>query len=376
MSAALDIRTVAQLAHEFNQKLQAIKSGAPLVNAAWYPYDSLGNFSHLDRLLRGTRRDLSTLIGSQPVLDLGCADGDFAFFLESLGCRVRAFDSAPTNYNGMLGVATLKETLRSGIEINEIDLDTQFELEGTCGVAFLLGILYHLKNPFFVLEKLARHTRYCFLSTRVAQRTPDRKMDVEEYPIAYLVDPVETNNDDTNFWIFSDAGLRRLISRTGWQICDYLRIGNTFDSDPASWQGDERVFCLLRSYAPELGPFAREDADPVELLSGWHGLEPGGHRWTERRFAIAVRGAAGYAELRLHYAVTDQLLARTGAVVLTASVGGRTFPGQRSAKPGNFVYTVELSDPATVYFELDKALPAGAIEERELGVAVSSVELV
>ncbi|MEO7651478.1 MAG: methyltransferase domain-containing protein, partial [Bryobacteraceae bacterium] len=360
----------------FNQKLQSTKSRAPLEEAAWYPYDSLGNFFHLDRLLRGPRRDLTTLIGSQPVLDFGCADGDLAFFLESIGCRVRAFDSAPTNYNGMVGVATLKSALRSSIEINEIDLDTQFELKGTYGVAFLLGILYHLKNPFFVLEKLSKHARYCLLSTRVAQRTPDLRMDVEAYPIAYLVDPVETNNDDTNFWIFSDAGLRRLIARTGWQICDYLRIGNTSDSDPVSWQGDERVFCLLRSYAPELGPFAREDDDPIELLSGWYGLEPAGHRWTERRFAVGVRAAAGHAELRLHYAVTDQLFAHTGAVVLTARTGGRALPGQRSAKPGNFIYTVELSGPATVHFELDKAIPAGAIEERELGVAVASVELI
>jgi tRNA (mo5U34)-methyltransferase len=376
MAGILDISAVAQLAHEFNVKLHAMKDANPLPGAGWYPYDSLGNFFNLDRLLRGTRRDLSALIGSQPVLDFGCADGDLAFFLESLGFPVRVFDSAPSNYNRMQGVAELKRLLESSVEINELDLDTQFQFEGACGVAFLLGILYHLKNPFFVLEKLSKHARYCFLSTRIAKRTPDRQMDVERYPVAYLVDPVETNDDCTNYWIFSDAGLRRLISRTGWQICDYLRIGNTGDSDPASWQGDERVFCLLRSYAPELGPFQWAEEDPIELLSGWHGLESGGHRWTERRFAIAVKNIAGPTELRLKYLVTEILLKHTGPIVLSATLDGRQLPPQGSERPGQYIYTVPLDGPATIQFEIDKVIPAGAIEERELGVAVSAVDLV
>jgi 2-polyprenyl-3-methyl-5-hydroxy-6-metoxy-1,4-benzoquinol methylase len=39
-------------------------------------------------------------------------------------------------------------------------LDSQFTLSGEkYDAIFLLGVLYHLKNPFFVLEKLAAIAR-------------------------------------------------------------------------------------------------------------------------------------------------------------------------------------------------------------------------
>jgi tRNA (mo5U34)-methyltransferase len=73
-------------------------------------------------------------------------------------------------------------------------------------------------------------------------------VDLSDIPVAYLLDDREANNDATNFWIFSDAGFRRVRARTGWQIVDYITLGNTTDSDPASADGDERAFCLAKSY--------------------------------------------------------------------------------------------------------------------------------
>ena len=43
------------------------------------------------------------------------------------------------------------------------------------------------------------------------------------------------------------AGLRRILHRTGWDVLDYMSVGNTTQSDPASPGGDERAVCLLRS---------------------------------------------------------------------------------------------------------------------------------
>jgi len=227
----------------------------------WYPYGTLNNFAHLNSLLTGESRFLLNLIGDKPALDIGCADGELAFFLESLGCKVQVIDYAPSNYNSLRAVKLLKERLSSSVEIHEVDLDSQFSLPGKdYNLAFFLGILYHLKNPFYALEALSKSARYCLMSSRIARfnratemkqtntkSTQSDRVDFRNVPVAYLLDEQEANNDSTNYWIFSDAGLRRILKRTGWEILDYLTVGNTTDSDPASAQGDERAYCLVKS---------------------------------------------------------------------------------------------------------------------------------
>ena len=157
-------------------------------------------------------------------------------------------ENAATNFNGVRGAHRLKEALRSSVEIHEADLDSQFSLPRQgYGLVFFLGILYHLQNPYYALKALARATRYCLISTRIAQVTTDRGVRFADVPVAYLVAPTETNNDSTNYWIFSDAGLRRILDRTGWEIVDYMTVGAAVDSDPASSDRDERAFCLVRS---------------------------------------------------------------------------------------------------------------------------------
>lgn len=73
------------------------------------------------------------------------------------------------------------------------------------------------------------------------------RVDLQNVPTAYLVSPSETNNDPTNYWIFTSPGLRRILDRTGWDVLDYMTVGNTHNSDPATAEGDERAFCLVRS---------------------------------------------------------------------------------------------------------------------------------
>jgi hypothetical protein len=73
------------------------------------------------------------------------------------------------------------------------------------------------------------------------------RVDLQNVPAAYLVSPDETNNDPTNYWIFTNPGLRRILDRTGWDVLDYMTVGNTLNSNPATSEGDERAFCLVRS---------------------------------------------------------------------------------------------------------------------------------
>jgi len=244
----MDITNLKAQAEVWSKEFSALKSRAAGNDFPWYPYDTLGNFAHLDRLLSGSRRELLELADGKAIADIGAADGALAFFLEKLGHKVDIIDYGPTNFNTLRGARLVKQAIESTVGIHELDLDSQFAMpRSDYGLIFFLGILYHLKNPFFVLESLAKSTRYLVVSTRVAKLAGPKKTEIAGLPVAYLVDPAETNNDSTNYWIFSQEGLRRIFKRTGWEVRDFVTVGNVKDSDPATPAGDERAFCLLES---------------------------------------------------------------------------------------------------------------------------------
>ena len=220
----------------------------------WYPYPTLWNVGLLERLATDAGLNLLQVCQGEygKVADIGAADGDLAFFLENQGLSVDVIDNEATNFNRFLGVRALKDALNSSVTIRSVDLDAQVDLPSKkYDVIFLLGTLYHLKNPFFVLEKLAQMTRYCFASTRIARQTPDGHL-LSPYPVAYLLGPRECNDDYTNYWIFTDEGLKRLIDRTGWSVLSQINIGDTTNSTPADPDRDERAYLFLRRVEPTL----------------------------------------------------------------------------------------------------------------------------
>src|SRR5450432_1163686 len=89
----------------FRERIASVKRSMGPREFEWYRYDSLANVAHLDKLLTGENRTLP----EGPILDIGCADGELAFFLESLGCDVTAVDYPTANHNHMAGVRRLKE---------------------------------------------------------------------------------------------------------------------------------------------------------------------------------------------------------------------------------------------------------------------------
>ncbi len=215
----------------------------------WYQYDILANLVHVNAMLSGENRDLDRLAQDLPVADIGAADGDLAFALEDLaGWQIDILDTAATNMNGLRGARALRDHFGSRVAIHDIDLDRQFQLpRKRYGLILLLGILYHLQNPYYALRELASHSTYCLLSTRVARFAGPARTLISDLPVGYLVAPNETNNDATNYWIFSPAGLERLAQRAGWTIMEKLNVGNTDASDPSAPENDERMFMLLRS---------------------------------------------------------------------------------------------------------------------------------
>jgi tRNA (mo5U34)-methyltransferase len=246
MDPRIRFSTLVRHGLRFRTRFELTKRHAAPAGFAWYPYDSFANLFPMERLRREAGLALAEMAGTRPLLDLGTADGALAFLFESLGYAVHACDHAGTNINRMEGVRRVAAALSSEVMIEDIDLDGGWAPEREYGLALFLGTLYHLKNPFAALERLSRHARYCFLSTRVAGWSPDRTVELGRVAAAYLLAPHECNEDTTNYWVFSLPGLVRLAERCGWRVRASMRSGAR-DSDPATAAGDERQFLLLES---------------------------------------------------------------------------------------------------------------------------------
>jgi tRNA (mo5U34)-methyltransferase len=371
--SAFDIDDLVRTSEKFARRLADVKKRCgDAVTPGWYPYPTFANVPVLARLLTGENRRLSRLIGDLPVLDMGAGDGDLTFFFESLGLTIDAIDHPAINYNRMMGIHALKEALGSGVDIQTMDLDTQFALRRPVyGLVFLFGVLYHLKNPFYVLEALARQASYCLMSTRIARMAPNGGVRMEPLPVAYLVAERETNDDPTNYWIFTEAGLRRLIERAGWEICDFMTIGEKSLSDPVHKDRDERAFCLLRSRVTD---FTRQ----VELGDGWYDLENGMWRWTQKSFSLVVSRPPedGVAEMSFRFYLPEVIVQSLGKVTLGANVNGIVLEKHVYTAPGEQVYAEKIppdalrEDRLRIEFAVDEAFSFGA-DERELGVLVN-----
>lgn len=112
----------------------------------------------------------------------------------------------------------------------------------------LLGTLYSIISRIhFWFSRPSPDPVGCASCPPGSPRSPGRRTRIADLPVAYLLDPDECNNDSTNYWIFSFTGLLRILRRTGWEVAELVTVGCTTGSDPASPEGDERAFCLLRS---------------------------------------------------------------------------------------------------------------------------------
>lgn len=139
--------------------------------------------------------------------------------------------------------------------------------------------------------------------------------------------------------------------------------------------------------APQLAT-AIHVADPrsaAQLVGGFHDVEQNAWRWTTGKFAVMLRTPRGAAEkgavLRLKFSVPEPVLAKLKTVSLSASIDGTTLTPETFTQPGEFTYEREVPAPlmardsAKIDFFLDKSLPPGSVDQRELGVIVSSVGL-
>jgi hypothetical protein len=137
---------------------------------------------------------------------------------------------------------------------------------------------------------------------------------MEDEPLAYLLGAREANDDPTNFWIFSLAGLVRLMQRAGWIVMSHKRLGCAEGSDPVNPAADERVFIAAKSRTRHPGLHTR-------TLAGWHAPEGDAYRWTERHFALEVTLAEPAREFALRFFVPEPVI-DAGVVRVACHIDG------------------------------------------------------
>lgn len=126
---------------------------------------------------------------------------------------------------------------------------------------------------------------------------------------------------------------------------------------------------------------ADPEAEP-QLLRGFHGLEQNAWRWTERKFAVMLQPPppGQPVVLNLSFTLPGVVTEAVGGVRITARVNGQEIGSESFAEPGESRQFEAMvpegllgSEPAEVEFELDKAMPPGDRDPRELGIIVFSV---
>lgn len=127
-------------------------------------------------------------------------------------------------------------------------------------------------------------------------------------------------------------------------------------------------------------------ADPRasgQLVSGFYDIEQNAWRWSASKFAVLLRPPRGAAQkgatLQLKFSVPQPVIDHVKTVSLMCSVNGTSLAPESYTQAGEFVYTRDVPPPALageaakVEFSLDKFLAPGQVDQRELGVVVSSV---
>jgi SAM-dependent methyltransferase len=116
---------------------------------------------------------------------------------------------------------------------------------------------------------------------------------------------------------------------------------------------------------------------PPQLMAGWHALEDGCYRWTERRFSVRLRrGQMGNATVRFRFHLPPAIMEQHKTVLLQAKVDGMPLLSREYHSCGEQLFVCEIpahlwtDGSALMEFELDKALAPSPADGRELGLQV------
>ena len=162
------------------------------------------------------RLHLPDRLAGQTVLDVGAWDGYYSFEMERRGAEVLATDDYSWGGGGWgtkagfdLAHAAFGSRVRS-LQIDPLELSPD-ALGGRFDVVLLLGVLYHLRDPLLVLERIAAVTAgLLVLETEVGMLLTRR-------PAAEFFPGTELNDDPTNWWAPNVAAMTGMLRAVGFR---------------------------------------------------------------------------------------------------------------------------------------------------------------
>lgn len=136
----------------------------------------------------------------------------------------------------------------------------------------------------------------------------------------------------------------------------------------------------------EVVSMADESLAP-QLLRGFHAVEQGGWRWTESKFAVALKpprhASSNGATLELKCSLPETVLARDREVNVAASIDGIPLPAAKITASGIQELRWKVPPDAlrgksgvTAEFAVSPFLPPSDTDRRELGLIVHTAGLV
>jgi tRNA (mo5U34)-methyltransferase len=181
-------------------------------------------------------------LSGKTVLDIGAWDGFFSFEAEKRGAaRVLATDSfvwSGSGWGSKAGFELARRALGSRVEDMDVDvMDLDPSVIGTFDVVFSMGVLYHLRNPFLALEKVAAVTRDRLILSTWADLT-----DVER-PAAAFYPTTELGGDPSNWWGLNPPCLRAMLEDVG-----FTRITIMSPADPGDQRGPSPIPMAIHAW--------------------------------------------------------------------------------------------------------------------------------
>ncbi|MBJ3774377.1 isocitrate lyase/phosphoenolpyruvate mutase family protein [Acuticoccus mangrovi] len=188
-----------------------------------------------DRLAYQADRVFAHPVEGHSVLDVGAWDGYFSFEAKRRGASdVLATDyfcwSGP-GHASKRGFDLAKAAIDPTVREKEIDvLDLSEDAVGTFDTVLMLGVFYHLKNPFLAVEKVGALAKRMFvIETHVDLNIPAKPPSMAFYPGR------ELNNDPTNWWGPNVACVVAML-----KACGFPRV--TVDAEYGAQKGSRALF--------------------------------------------------------------------------------------------------------------------------------------
>jgi tRNA (mo5U34)-methyltransferase len=167
------------------------------------------------------RLRLPDRLDGKSVLDVGAWDGFYSFEMERRGARVLATDSYCWDGGGWGTKASFdlaREALASKVAdtwIDPMDLSPE-AVDGTFDVVLLLGVLYHVKEPLRLLERVRSVTDgLLVLETETGMLLTRR-------PAAEFFPGTELNADPTNWWAPNVPAVLGMLRASGFRSAEVV----------------------------------------------------------------------------------------------------------------------------------------------------------